>query len=84
LVNSGAVLLIPNYIVYPEDVSSIACNNMTLNSYLFPPFTGIRLPYREMGGTAVEILVKSMKTGNKNMKVKAPNKIIERQSCRKV
>lgn len=68
----------------PDDVSVIACNDDHYAGFLTPPLTTVKVPIYEMGEKSAQLLFDSLNNRKTNMKIKLPNKIIERESCIKV
>lgn len=68
----------------PEQISVIAANNEPCAPFLYPSLTAIQLPLVEMGERGAQILIDSIDKKVSHMKVKLPNSIIERDSCKKL
>jgi len=68
----------------PEDISIIACNDEDYAGYLTPPLVTIKVPICEMGEKSAEILFDAFKNKSLSIKLKLPNKVIERESCRRL
>lgn len=68
----------------PEQVSVIAANTVPYAVHLYPPLTSVQIPFEEMGESGVEILVDSMNGKISQLKLKLPNKLTVRESCRKI
>jgi len=66
----------------PDDVSVIALNDNYIADYLTPPLTSVRVPTYSIGQKSAELLFDILKGKILNEKLKLPNKVVERQSCR--
>jgi LacI family transcriptional regulator len=68
----------------PEQISVIAANTESYADYLFPALTTIHLPMKEIGRKAAEVLMDVMDGTILQVKLKLPNRVEERESCRKI
>lgn len=68
----------------PGDVSIVGCDDIELASYASPPLTTVRVPTREMGHQAVEMLIRHMETADTSTatKVRIEPEMVERKSTR--
>jgi len=69
----------------PDDLSVIGFDNVPESALSTPPLTTINQPLREMGATALEILV-GMLAGREPdaTHVRLPTSMVERSSCRRI
>jgi LacI family transcriptional regulator len=69
----------------PDDLSVIGFDNVPESALATPPLTTINQPLREMGATALEILV-GMLAGREpeSTHVRLPTSMVERASCRRL
>lgn len=68
----------------PGEVSVIAANTEPYAPFLFPPLTSVEVPLSKIGERSVKMLLDSMEGKIGNLKLKLPNRIIERNSCARV
>jgi DNA-binding LacI/PurR family transcriptional regulator len=67
----------------PEDISVAGFDDIDFAAYCDPPLTTVRVPAREMGETAVSVLLDMIEGRCKNpQRVMLPTEIVIRQSCR--
>jgi LacI family transcriptional regulator len=70
----------------PDDVSVIGFDNVPESALTRPPLTTINQPLREIGATALEMLVGlldgQLDGGETPMHVRLPTTMVERESCR--
>jgi LacI family transcriptional regulator len=71
-------------IAVPEKISIIASNTEPFVGYLYPPLTSVKLPLKEMGESGAKMLLKQIAGEDDKIKIKLPNKIIERKSCKRL
>lgn len=68
----------------PEEVAVVSCDDLAFAAYLRPPLTTVRLPFRETGAAAVELLIRRL--GGESVPpepVLLPVRLIERASSRR-
>ena len=68
----------------PEDVSVIGFDNVPESALAIPPLTTISQPLREMGATALTLLIDLLDGKEPVTHVRLPTKLVERASCRKL
>lgn len=69
----------------PDDISVVACNDEYYARNLTPPLTTIKVPICEIAEKSAEILFETLKNSkSSNLKLKLPNRVVERESCRKL
>ena len=67
----------------PEDISIIGVNDIENTQYTNPMLTTVRVPLKEMGQTAVTVLLDRVNGGHSSyIKVEFPFQIVKRGSCR--
>jgi LacI family transcriptional regulator len=66
----------------PEDVSVIGFDNVPESALTRPPLTTISQPLREIGATALEMLVGLLDGRDTPTHVRLPTSMVERESCR--
>jgi DNA-binding LacI/PurR family transcriptional regulator len=64
----------------PDDVSLVGFDDLFIASYTQPPLTTIRQPMRQMGHTAMEILLKLFSDPNGKTNIKLEGELIVRES----
>jgi DNA-binding LacI/PurR family transcriptional regulator len=64
----------------PRDISVVGFDDLSIVSYICPPLTTIRQPKRQMGRTAMEILLKLFDGGNSKNAIKVQGELIVRES----
>ena len=74
--------LAENGINVPGDVSVIACNDEKYAGFLTPALTTVRIPIYEIGRKSAEIMLDTLEGNSPNVKLKLPNDVVERESCR--
>jgi LacI family transcriptional regulator len=69
----------------PDDLSVIGFDNVPESALATPPLTTINQPLREMGATALEILVGMLEDREPEAThVRLPTSMVERASCRRL
>ena len=68
----------------PDDVSVIGFDNVPESALSRPPLTTISQPLREIGATAVEMLVGLLEGRETPLRVRLPTSMVERDSCRRL
>lgn len=68
----------------PEQISIIAANTEPYAPYLYPPLTTVQLPLQDIGERSAAILCETIDKKISQFKLKLPNKISERASCREL
>jgi LacI family transcriptional regulator len=69
----------------PEDLSVIGFDNVPESAMANPPLTTINQPLRQMGATALEILVRMLEGREPEAThVRLPTSMVERASCRRI
>ena len=64
----------------PEDTSVIAVHDLPLAAYLAPPLTTVRMPLRELGALAIELLLGADPSAPITEVVRSPIELVVRQS----
>jgi len=64
----------------PEDISVVGFDDLFIASYTNPPLTTISQPMRQMGSTAMEILLKLFSGSNSTTNIKVQGQLIVRES----
>jgi len=64
----------------PEDISLVGFDDLFIASYSDPPLTTIRQPKRQMGRTAMEILLNLFSDAHQETNVKVQGELVVRQS----
>lgn len=71
-----------NGVNVPGSVSVIACNDEKYAGFLTPPLTTVRIPINEIGRRSAEIMLDALEGNSPNVRLKLPNDIVERESCK--
>jgi DNA-binding LacI/PurR family transcriptional regulator/serine phosphatase RsbU (regulator of sigma subunit) len=78
----GAIqALLDNDIRVPEDVAVTGFDNIEESELTTPPLTTVRQPFKEIGRTAVELLLAKMRGEEVPMRTSLQTPLIIRQSC---
>lgn len=64
----------------PEDLSIVSVNNIEMAGYLNPPLTTLEIPSRQLGSSAVDILLEKYAGRKTAAKLVLPCKLIQRAS----
>jgi len=64
----------------PDDISLVGFDDLFIASYTYPPLTTIRQPMRQMGQTAMKIMLKLFSDLNSNPSIKVQGELIVRES----
>ena len=68
----------------PDDVSVVGFDNVPESALCLPPLTTISQPLREIGATAVEMLVALLEGRDTPQHVRLATSMVERASCRRL
>ena len=69
-----------NGLKVPQDISVVGFDDLMIASYTDPPLTTIRQPKRQMGGAAMEMLLKLFSGVQSETHMKMPGELIVRES----
>lgn len=65
----------------PDDVAVVSCDDLSFAAYLRPPLTTVRVPLRETGAQAVEMLLRRLSGEDVDVEtVLLPVELVVRQS----
>lgn len=64
----------------PDDCAVVGCDDLPFASYLIPPLTTIRIPFRETGQSAMALLLDSIRGAETERRIDLPVHLVPRES----